>query len=107
MCWRTAASRCRAAARRSWSTTACGRLIWGCSSLQRRADGYAELADPLDFALDLVASDGGGDARRRAGDLERDLAHARMAALACRLERPARRGMVERLADFPRPLDLA
>ena len=104
----------------------------------------AELADALDLAFDLVAGDGGGDARRRAGhddvagrerdhfrelgddlrhvpdqlievavlaqfavDLERDLALGRMADFARRLDRSARRGMVERLADFPRPLQVA
>src|SRR5581483_12486374 len=35
--------------------------------LQRLANGDGELADALDFALDLVAGDRGGDARRRAG----------------------------------------
>ena len=39
--------------------------------------------------------------------LERDLALRRMSDLARRLERSARRRMVERLADFPRPLEVA
>ena len=112
--------------------------------LQRLPDRDVELADAFDLALDLVAGDGGGDARRRAGhddvaggeldhlgqfrddlrhvpdhlieiavlahlavDLERDAALRRMADLGGRLERPARRRMVERLADLPRPLDVA
>src|SRR5580658_4412034 len=111
---------------------------------QRRPDRDIERADALDLTLDLVAGDGGGDARRRsrhdgvagreldhlrkfrddlrhvpdhlieiavlahlAVDLEHDAAFRRVADLGCRLERPARRRMIERLADLPWPLDVA
>src|SRR5580704_14140883 len=113
-------------------------------SLQGLPYRHAEFSDSLDLALDLVAGDGGGDARWRAGhddvagrevdhlrkfcddlrhvpdhlikvavlahlavDFEHDAAFRRVADRGCRLERPARRRMIERLADLPGPLDVA
>src|SRR5580704_9930356 len=111
---------------------------------ERLPNRHAEFSDTLDFALDLVAGDGGRDARWRAGhndvaggeldhlrkfcddlrhvpdhlievavlahlavDLEHDAAFRRVADRGCRLERPAWRRIIERLADLPRPLDVA
>src|SRR5579872_1680712 len=111
---------------------------------QRLPDRDLQGADALDLALDLIARDRGGDARRRtrqndvawgkldhlrefgddfghvpdhlieiavladlAVDLEYDAALGGMADLGCPLERAARRRMIERFADLPRPLDVA
>ena len=49
MCWRTAASRCRARASNCWPTTACGRRIWGCDACRsgRALSAFTRVCDAL------------------------------------------------------------
>ena len=71
----------------------------------RKLDHLGELGDDLrhvpDHLIEVAVL------AHLAVDLEHDAAFRRMPDLRRGLERAARRRMVERLADFPRPLDVA